>query len=131
MENLQQKLPTERMTDEAEVTQQVTPEMEQIAVQRAMHRAKAARWDLDVAVFFFAVLIIVIILLFEGIGAGIVALSAILGLAMGWLMGWKKGRQLYQRFYEEELSKLEAIQKREVEETIEEKVQKAFRERLR
>ena len=113
---------------EAEVTKQVSPEMEQQAAQRARDRARAARWDLDVAVFFFAVLIIVIILLFQGIGIEVTAPAAIAGLAMGWLMGWRKGKQAYQRFYDEELSRLEG----ELEETtsafaeiIEEKVQKA------
>ena len=41
---------------EAEVTKQVSPEMNQKATQKARDRAKAARWDLDVAVFFFAIL---------------------------------------------------------------------------
>ena len=41
-----------RMLDKAEVTKQVSPEMERTAAQRARDRAKAARWDLDVAVFF-------------------------------------------------------------------------------
>jgi hypothetical protein len=57
-----------------------------------------------------------------------------LGLALGWLMGWKKEKQVYELFYEEELSKLD----QELEKTmgtlgemIEEKVQRAKRERLR
>ncbi|GAH62297.1 unnamed protein product, partial [marine sediment metagenome] len=62
---------------------------------------------------------------------------AILGLAMVWLVGWRRGGQLYQRFYGEELSKLEREIKKAVtetvektvEETIEERVQKALRER--
>ncbi len=72
--------------DEAEVTEQVSPEMEQTAAQRARYRAKAARWDLDVAVFFFAILSIVIILLFQGIKSEVVAPVAAFGLAMGWIM---------------------------------------------
>ena len=125
--------------DEAEATPQVSPEIERTAVQRARDRAKAARWDLDVAVFLFAVLIIVIILLFQDIGIEIVAPIAVFGLAMVWLVGWRRGRQLYQRFYDEEILKLEQELKRAVkgtiqetvEETIEEKVQKALRERWR
>jgi len=56
------------MTDEAEITKQVSPEMAQKSAQRARDRVKAARWDLDVAIFLFAVLIIIIVLLFQGIG---------------------------------------------------------------
>ncbi len=120
------------MMDEAEVTTQVSPEMEQRAVQIAREKARSARWDLDVAVFFFAVLVIVTILLFQEVRIEIVAPVAAVGLAMGWLMGWKKGRQAYQRIHDEELSKLIQDSQRVVEEadgeTIEEKIQKALRD---
>jgi len=121
--------------DEAEAAQQVGPEMERAATQRAKDRANAARWNLDIAVFAFAVLIIVIILLFQEIGIEIVAPVALFGLAMVWLAGWRRGRQLYPRFYDEELSKLKQelkkTAKEAVEETIEERVQRALRERWR
>lgn len=120
--------------DEVEVAKQVSPKMEQTAIRRAKDRANAARWDLDTAVFSFAVLIIVIILLFQEIGIEIVAPVALFGLCMVWLVGWRRGRDLYQRFYDEELSKLEYARgksvEKTVEETVEEKVQKALRERL-
>ena len=119
--------------DKAEVTKQVSPEMEQKAAQAARERAQAARWNLDIAIFLFAVLIIIIILLFEEIGLGVVAPVAIFGLTMVWLVGWRRGNQLYQHFYDEELLKLEQELKRAVkgavEETIEERVQKALLER--
>ena len=123
--------------EESEVTRQDSPEMKRVAARRARDRAGAARWDLDIAVFLFAVMIIVIILLFQDIGIEVVAPIAIFGLAMVWLVGWRRGRQLYQRFYGEELSNLEKeLEKtvtetveKTVEETIEERVQKALRER--
>lgn len=121
------------MVDEAGVTKAVSLEMAQTAVQRASYRAKAARWDLDVAVFFFAILTIVIILLFQGVEIEFVAPAAIVGLALGWLMGWRKEKQLYGLFYEEELAKLD----QELEKTmgtmgemIAEKVQRTRHERL-
>ena len=123
------------MVDEAELTKTINLEMTQTAMQRASHRAKAARWDLDVAVFFVSILAIVVILLFQGIKVEVVTLVAILGLAMGWLMGWRKGKQAYESFYEQELKILEQQSSKSVvnamEETIEERVQKALRERLR
>jgi hypothetical protein len=127
------------MIGEAGITKQVSPEMEQTAAQRAKDRANAARWNLDIAVFSFAILIIVIILLFQEIRIEIVAPVAIFGLAMVWLAGWREGRQLYPHFYDEELSKLEQelekgvteIVEKTVEETIDERVQRALRERLR
>ncbi len=67
------------------------------------------RWNLDVAIFLFAVVIIVIILSFQGIRIEIVAPIAIFGLAMAWLVGWRQGRQLYERFYAEELSAGEIV----------------------
>lgn len=132
------------MTDKAEVGRQVSLEMEQTAVQRARDRAGSARWDLTIAIFLFAVLILVIILAtYTKMGIEVVAPIALFGLAMVWLLGWRRGKQLYPRFYDEELSKLEQELKKTVkaavkktveetiEETIEEKVQKALRERWR
>jgi hypothetical protein len=123
--------------DENENASPVNKEVERLATQKAKDMARAARWDLDVAVFLFAVLIIIIILLYQGIGIGIVAPIAVFGLSMVWLVGWRRGKQLYQRFFEEELyrmeremkKKIEGVIREAVEETIEEKVQKALRER--
>ena len=125
------------MMDKAGVAKQVSPEMEQTAVERARNRARNERWDLNILIFLFAILIIIIILLFEEVGIEIVAPVAVFGLAMVWLVGWRRGKELYQRFYDEELSKLEQELRKTakrtatktVEETIEEKVQKALRER--
>ncbi len=124
------------MTDVSEITGPVSPEIEREAAQRAGLRAKASRWDLDVAVFFFAILTIVIILLFQGIGYEIVATVAGIGLALGWLMGSRKGKQIYETFYQEELKELQrALERRKkpeeamIEETIDKKVREAMRQR--
>jgi len=126
------------MMDEAEVTEQDNLEKEQAAAQRARDRARNARWDLNIAIFLFAILILVVILAtYTKMGIEVVAPIAIFGLAMVWLVGWRRGKQLYQRFYDEELSKLEEelkkttkeVVEKTMEETIEERVQKALRER--
>ena len=128
------------MADETEVIVGISPEMERTATRRAKDRARNARWDLNVLIFLFAILIMVIILAtYTKAGLEIVAPIAIFGLAMVWLVGWRRGGQLYGRFYDEELSKLEREIKKAVtetvektvEETIEERVQKALRERLK
>ncbi|MFC2071435.1 J domain-containing protein [Chloroflexota bacterium] len=93
------------MVEEAEVTKWISPKSKQIVANRARDRAKAAMWDLDIAVFLFSILIIVIILLFQDIGVEIVAPVAVFGLAMVWLVGWRRGRQQYGRFYDDELAK--------------------------
>jgi hypothetical protein len=117
---------------------QTNKEIQHQASDRAKVRARNARWDLNVAIFLFAVLIIVIILLFQDIGVEFVAPIAIFGLAMVWVVGWRRGKQLYDIFYDEELIRLEQELKKKgkgkkitevIEETIEEKVQKALRER--
>ena len=109
----------------------ITPEMEREAAQKARDKANASRWSLEVAIFLFAVLIIVVVLLFQDIGIEIVAPVAIFGLSMAWLVGWRRGRELYRRYYEEEIIRMEIEKttKEAVEGTIEETVQKALRER--
>ena len=93
--------------NEAEVTKLLNVRIESLATQMASNRANIAKWGLSVAVFLFAILIIIIILTSQGVGTHIVAPLAILGLATVWLIGWRRGRQLFQRFYTEELSGLQ------------------------
>jgi anaerobic C4-dicarboxylate transporter len=122
--------------DQAEQNlEQLREEMKRLAARKAEQRSRVARWDLDVAVFLFAVLIIVIILLFQNVKVEIVSPIALFGLVMVWLVGWRRGRQLYKTFYQEELARLEKTlvkektEEQKMAETIEEKVQKALRER--
>jgi len=116
-------------------TKQPSEEMKQMAVQNARSRANTQRWDRNVTVFSFAILTIVIILLFQGVGMEIVAPVAVIGLGTVWLAGWRQGRQLFANFYSEELSKLEQASEEKVEEaeeeTIEEKIRKAMRDMWR
>ena len=120
----------ERTLNNAEVSEQVSKEKKELAIQRAKERARTARWDLNIAIFLFAVLIIVIVLLFQGVTLEVVAPIAVVGLGMVWLVGWRQGRQLFERFREEELTKLEYERSKKVEETVEEAVQRALRSRL-
>ncbi|GAH58193.1 unnamed protein product, partial [marine sediment metagenome] len=50
------------MADETEVIVGISPEMDRTAARRAKGRARNARWDLNIAIFLFAVLILIIIL---------------------------------------------------------------------
>lgn len=124
------------MTSEAERIEHFSPEMEATARERAKIRARAARWDLDIAVFLFAILIVIIILLFQKISVDLVSLIAVFGLVVVWLAGWRRGKRLYERFYVEELMKLEEARMqtsgdvaKRVEETVEDIVKKALIER--
>ncbi len=105
-------------------------EIKLVAAQRAEQRAKAIGWDLDVGVFFFSILCIIVILLFEGIEIEIVAPVAILGLTLGWFMGRRKGKLAYGRFYDDELAKLKYQQIMTPGENVEEIIQEALRKRF-
>lgn len=122
------------MTEQSEVAAEIGPKLEQAAIRRARDRALSGRWDLNVAIFLFAVLIIVIILLYQDVGIEVVAPVAIFGLAMVWLVGWRRGRQLYTHFLEEEITAAKQGVNRTmgaIEETIEARVQKALRNRMK
>ena len=93
--------------DNAEDKKPLSPRIERVITRMARDRANVAKWGLNVVVLLFAILITIIILISRGIGIEIVATLAILGLATVWLIGWRRGSQLYQRFYDEELSRLQ------------------------
>ncbi len=109
------------MDDEAKVRAARSGEL---AAESAKERAQIAKWDINIAVFLFGVLIIVLILLFEGFGAEVVGPIAAVGLGLFWLAGWRRGRQLYRHFLNEELMRLQ----REEEQDILQEVLKAQRE---
>ncbi len=109
------------MDDEAKVRAARTTEL---ATASAKERAQIAKWDVNIAVFLFAVLIIIVILLFEGFGVEFVGPIAAVGLGLVWLAGWRRGRQLYSHFLNEELLRLQ----RQEEQAILQEVLKAQRE---
>ncbi len=97
---------------EAEYTAKAVLEMERTATQRAKDRVKVERCNLNIAMFLFAVLTIIIILTVQRISTEIVGSVAVLALTIVWLAGWRRGRRLFQCFYDDELVKL----KRELKE---------------
>jgi len=124
--------------NQVEDTKPITPEMESKASQKAVDKARVGRWDLNIAIFLFAILILVMLLTtYTKVGIEVVALVALFGLAMVWLVGWRRQKRLYKRFYAEELENLKQASKQTFketvketfEETIEAQVRKALRER--
>ena len=120
-------------TEEDDITEKVILRIIRIAEQKARDRANAARWDLDIAVFAFSVLIIIMILISQEVRVEITGIAAVAGLAMVWLAGWDRGRKLYDRFYDEEIRQLRQELKTTVreatEDAVDEKVRKALLER--
>jgi hypothetical protein len=90
-------------------------EMHRSIAQRATEKASSERWKLDVVIFLFAVLIIILILASQGIAIEVSAVVAIFGLSIGWIAGWRRGRRLYQRYYRDELARLEGMRGRSEE----------------
>ena len=82
---------------------------EQMAAERAGERIRTARWDISVAIVAYVLLGTIILLRFEGMAIEIVVSIAVLGLGLVWLMGWRKGKQLFKRFYNEELRYLQGL----------------------
>ena len=77
------------------------------AAHLAKERASMAILDLNIAVFLFTIVASTIFLLYQGVRIEIVAPMAFCGLAISCLTRWRRGRQLYQRLYAAELSRLE------------------------
>ncbi len=121
--------------DETEERELINQEIERLAVQRAKQRTYASRWNLDTAIFAFAILALVIILGFQQVRIEVVAPVAVVGLGFVWLSGWWQARKLYRQFHDEELFTLRRELKKSdlksEESTIEEMVQEAMRKRFK
>ena len=121
--------------DKGEIAEHVTPAMVRTAALRASHMADSVKWNLDVAIFLFAVIIVVTILSSQDAPLEVLAPVAVVGLAAAWLIGWRKGKKLYRRLYDEELSRLAHESAKEAAvrsqtKVLADAVQKALRDRL-
>ena len=105
---------------EAEATKLDIKEIERTAAQQAKDKANTEAWNFDIAIFLFAILIINIILMFEGIRMEVSASVAVFGLGMGWIVGWRQRRRLYKDYYDEVLAKSGVVLEEPEEETVEE-----------
>ena len=103
---------------EAKYAKQPDPRIELLIGQLARDKTDITKWGLNIAIILFAILIIVIILIAQGIGTDIVALVAVLGLGAVWVSGQRRGRQLYPRFYAEMLSSLQQESRKETENLV-------------
>ncbi len=97
------ELPLEK---DIKIPKWVHPKTRERAVQRAKYRANASRWNLDVAIFLFGILAIIVILGTQGVGIWILAPIAVFGLIMVWTVGWRQAKKAYQIYIDEELAQL-------------------------
>ncbi|MFC1933217.1 response regulator transcription factor [Chloroflexota bacterium] len=93
--------------DNNEENRQFGPELELLIQQLARNRANASKWDINILVVLFAVLITEMILIALDIDMRIVAITAVVGLASVLFLGSMKGKRLTKRFYAEEVEYLQ------------------------
>ena len=91
------------MDDERAVKEKA--EIIELCSEKAREAAKNQKWDMNLVVFMFAILLITVILLSEGIDPVWLAPVAFFGLIMCWYVSWRQGRKLYKRYYRREMEK--------------------------
>lgn len=87
------------------VLEWIHPETKKRAVRRAWDRANSRRWTLETALFLFAVLIVIILLGFQGVDSVFLAPIALIGLCLVWMLGRYQAKKAYTTFISEELIK--------------------------
>lgn len=97
------ELPVEK---DIEIPKWIHPKTREKAIRKAKYRANASRWNLDVAIFLFGILAIIVILGYQGVGIWILAPIGAFGLTMVWMVGWRQARKAYQIYVNEELDRL-------------------------
>jgi len=72
---------------------------------KAKDAAKNQKWDMNLVVFMFAILLLTVILLFEGIDPTYLAPIGFFGLASAWFVSRRQEKKLYKRHYRQEIKK--------------------------
>jgi hypothetical protein len=91
------------LTDQLSVKEKA--ELIEQCSQTARDKARARKWDMNIVVFMFAILLITVILLYEGIDPLYLSPIAFFGLAMCWFVSWRQENKLYARYYKQETEK--------------------------
>lgn len=91
---------------EVVVAEKVTLAMERKAALMARQKADSRRWDLNVATWLVAVVVVVFVLSVQGVSFEVVTLAAVIGLAAAWLVGGYNSRAAYPGLFAEELAGL-------------------------
>jgi 4-hydroxybenzoate polyprenyltransferase len=73
--------------------------------EKARLKARSQKWDMNLVVFMFAILLITVILLYEGVDPIYLAPVAFFGLVMCWVVSRQQEKKLYKRYYRQEMGK--------------------------
>ncbi|MFC2072340.1 LuxR C-terminal-related transcriptional regulator [Chloroflexota bacterium] len=98
----------DKLTTEYQQSLPFNQEERLVATRIAKEKANVAKWGLNSVIALFAILLVVIILIARGTDTNLVGGLAALGLISVWGFGWRRGKQLFTRFYEEEISNLQS-----------------------
>ena len=90
------------MLDDERVVKQKAEIIEQCS-DKARRAAKNQKWDMNLVVFMFAILLLTVILLYEGIDPIYLAPIGFFGLTMCWYVSWRQEKKLFRRYYRMEM----------------------------
>ena len=93
--------------DTKDKPEQFSSQIDLMIQQLARSRANASKWDINILIILFAVLIAEMILISIAVDLRIVAVIAITGLSSVWYLGSMKEKLLVRKFYAEEVESLE------------------------
>jgi len=81
----------------------------QLATRRANMQVATAKWNLNIMMFTYAILVTVILLRLDGLAVQIISPIVIVGLAIICFVAWRQWKRLYKDLYAEELCQLEEL----------------------
>lgn len=84
-------------------------EKETEAAQIANAQVAGGMWNLNVTVFFYAVLVATLVMVFKGFAIELVASVAFFGLVLIWVFARVRYRKLYSLVYQDQLRRLQKI----------------------
>jgi len=71
----------------------------------ANEKARSQKWDMNMVVFMFAIMLVTVLLLYEGVDPMYMAPIALFGLVMCWFVSWREGKKLYRRYFKQEMDR--------------------------
>ncbi|MFC2071865.1 response regulator transcription factor [Chloroflexota bacterium] len=102
------------MDNNIEVSE-INPAVESVILRLAESRANNTKWDVNILVFLFTILISIIILISLNIDTFIVAMVAVVGLGLVLLFGNRRSKSLVRHYYAEEVGNLQQGANNELE----------------
>jgi DNA-binding CsgD family transcriptional regulator len=97
------------MTDSSPESNPERDIMNRLLRQMARDKAASAKWNTQLLIVIYIVLIVVLVLQAEDINSFLVGGVAAVGLGVLWLLGWMRASRLEKKFFEEEVPKYQRM----------------------